>query len=232
MTLTYTTYVNQLANLMVVPTTDTNFLTFLPGCIDYAEQRIYRELDFLKTRVVDATSVFTAANRQFTLPSGTGTFIVVETMSAISQASSGSRHQMVPVTKEWIDAVYPNTTATGTPQYFAPVTDQLYLIAPVPSANFTAEVIGTQRPTALSSTNTTTFITTYCPDLFIAASMIFATGYQRDFGAETDDPKASQSWEAQYQALLGSANREQLRQRFEGAAWTPMTEAPVQPPRA
>lgn len=230
MSLTYTTYVAQLSNLMVISSTDSNFTTFLPGCIDYAEQRIYRELDFLNTRVTDTTRTFGAGLRTFSLPTGTGTYIVVESMNAISQ-SSGTRNQMVPVTKEFIDAVYPNTTTTGTPQYFAPVTNAQYMIAPTPSVNFTAEIIGTQRPTALSSTNTTTFITTYCPDLFIAASMVFATGYQRDFGAESDDPKSGASWEQQYQNLMASVSQEQLRAKFEGAAWTPMIPAPVQPPR-
>lgn len=229
MTLTYTTYVEQLSNLMVIPSTDSNFTTFLPGCIDYAEQRIYRELDFLNTRVVDTSANFDNS-RSFTLSTSNGTFIVVETINAIS---SGSRTPMIPVTKEFLDAVYPNTTTTGTPQYFAPITDQNFIIGPTPSSTtITAEVIGVVRPTALSSTNTTTFITTYCPDLFMAASMVFATGFQRDFGAESDDPKASASWEAQYQALLASAMQEQQRAKFEGAAWTPMVNVPIQPPRA
>lgn len=230
MTLNYTSYVNQLANLMVIASTDSNFTTFLPGCIDYAEQRIYRELDFLNTRVTDTSGTFTAASRNFALPTSIGTFIIVENMNAISN-SSGTRNQMVPVTKEFLDAVYPNTTTTGTPQYFAPISNTQYIVGPAPNVNFTAEVIGVQRPTALSSTNTSTFLTTYCPDLFIAASMVFATGFQRDFGAESDDPKASGSWEQQYQALLASAAQEQLRQRYEGAAWTPMVMAQVQPPR-
>ncbi len=230
MSLTYTTYVDQLANLMVIPSTDSNFTTFLPGCIDYAEQRIYRELDFLATRVVDATTAFENTTRDFTLPTTSGTYVVVETINSISP--SGIRTQMIPVTKEFIDGVYPNTATSGTPQYFAPITDQSYLIAPTPaSSDYVAEVIGVVRPTALSSTNTATFITTYCPDLFIAASMVFATGYQRDFGAESDDPKSAGSWEQQYQLLMASAAQEQLRNRFEGAAWTPMIQAPVQPPR-
>lgn len=231
MTLTYTTYVSQLSNLMVIPSTDSNFTTFLPGCIDYAEQRIYRELDLLHNRIVDATGNFTVNSRDYTLPTGTGTFIVVESINAIS--SGGNRTPMVPVTKEWLDAVYPNATISGTPAYFAPITDTAYIVGPsAVSSNITAEVIGVIRPTPLSSTNTSTFLTTYCPDLFMAASMIFATAYQRDFGAESEDPKASASWEQQYQNLLASAAQEQQRTKFEGAAWTPMINVPIQPPRA
>lgn len=229
MTLDYDSYVSQLSNLMVIPSTDPTFTTFLPGCIDYAEQRIYRELDLMNTRTVDATGSFNTLTRDFALPTTNGSFVVVESMNAIS--AMGDRTPMVPVTKEYINAVYGNTATTGTPQYFATITSTYYLIAPTPDDTYTAEVIGTIRPTALSSSNTTTLITQYVPDLFMAASMIFAFGFQRDFGGESDDPKSASSWEQQYQNLLQSAVREQLRTRFEGAAWTPMADAPIQPPR-
>ena len=44
MTLTYSSYVTDLANLLVVPPTDANYLTVLSNIIDDTEQRIYREL--------------------------------------------------------------------------------------------------------------------------------------------------------------------------------------------
>ena len=227
MSLTYSTYVDQLANLMVIPTTEEKFLIFLPGCIDYAEQRIYRELDFLNTRAVSTTGSFTANARNFSLPAS---FIVVEQMNAI--ASNGNRTPLIPVTKEFLDTVYPSTVGSTTaPAYFAPITSSTFLIGPAPDTTYTAEIIGVQRPTTLSSGNTTTIITDYVPDMFIAASMVFAFGYQRDFGAMSDDPKSAASWEAQYQSLAASAMQEQLRARHEGAAWTPMEQAQVQPPR-
>lgn len=230
MSLNYTTYVNQLSNLMVVPSTDANFTTFLPGCIDYAEQRIYRELDLLNTRAVDATATFNSGSRNFTVPNSNGTFVVVETLSAIS-LSSGTRNQLVPATKDFIDAVYPNASFTGTPKFFATITSTYYIIGPAPNANYTAEVIGTIRPNALSSANSSTPITQYCPDLFMAASMVFAFGYQRDFGGESDDPKSGASWEQQYQSLIASAVQEQFRAKFQGSAWTPMAPSPGPPPR-
>lgn len=229
MTINYTTYVDQLANLMVIPSTDSNFTTFLPGCIDYAEQRIYRELDILNARIIDATGSVQQNVRNFSLPTTYGTYITVETINVLVNSV---RNPMVPVTKEFLDVVYPSqTTATGVPQYFAPISNTTFVCGPVPDQNYSIEVIGTQRPAALSSANSSSFLTQYCPDLFIAASMVFATGYQRDFGAQSDDPKASASWEDQYGKLLMSAKQEQMRTRYEGAAWTAMENVPVQPPR-
>jgi len=215
MSLNYTTYTQQLANLMVIPTTDTNFATFLPGCIDYAEQRIYRDLQLLETEVRDTGGSVAANARAFTLPQTYGAFRVVHGMNLFTAA--GSRQQMVPCSRTFIDFLYPNDTAATSPSYpgfFAMVTDQQVLVAPPPDQVYNVEVIGTIRPAPLASANSTTYLTRDLPDLFIAASMVFATGYQRDFGAETDDPKSAVTWESQYQALLQNANNEETRKKY------------------
>ncbi len=48
----------------------------------------------------------------------------------------------------------------------------------------------------------------------MAAACVFAFGYMRDFGGQADNPNSSQSWEAQYQKLFGSAKGEELRKLF------------------
>jgi hypothetical protein len=105
------------------------------------------------------------------------------------------------------------------------------ILGPWPDANYQVEVIGTIRPTPLSATNTTTFLTTYLPDLFLAASMIFASGYQRDFGSQADNPQQSASWEMQYEKLFASANAEELRKKFSGLGWTSYSNMPSSPVR-
>ena len=94
------------------------------------------------------------------------------------------------------------------------VTDQSIVMAPSPGAAFAVEVIGNIRPTPLSATNTTTFLASYLPDLFFAASMIFVSGWQKNFGAQADDPRMAMSWETQYQGLLSSAKIEELRKKY------------------
>jgi hypothetical protein len=39
--------------------------------------------------------------------------------------------------------------------------------------------------------STTTILSLYVPDLFVAAAMIFMAGYQKDFGSQSDDPQAA-----------------------------------------
>ena len=68
MSLNYGSYVSQISNLIVTSTADTNFNTMLPGMIDYAEGRIYRELDLQNTRVSDTTVTLSSGYNFITLP--------------------------------------------------------------------------------------------------------------------------------------------------------------------
>ena len=82
----------------------------------------------------------------------------------------------------------------------------------------------------LSAANTTTWISTYMPDLFIMASMIYVSAYQRNFGRVNDDPAMAQTYEGQYMALLNGAKMEEFRKRFQASGWTSMSPSPVASP--
>lgn len=233
MSYTYTSYVDQLSNLMAVSSTDPSFVTWLPGCIDYAEQRIYRELDLLATLVTNATGQLTQNTRDFTLP---GTFITVENISVITPAGetadTGTRVPLFPVSLSVIDLLWPSqTSATGTPQQFAMKNNTTIVMGPSPDNSYYVEVRGTQRPDPLSVSNPTTILTTYIPDVFMAASMVYASGFMRNFGAQSDNPQMSQSWENQYQMLKQSAEVEQFRAKFQSQSWSSQKPTPANPPR-
>lgn len=236
MSLNYTTYTAQLANLMVVLSSNADFQTFLPGCIDYSEQRIYRELDLIDTQVTSSAATV-ASNRNFELPSYNGTYIVIDQINVMSSAgtttSNGTRKQVMPTSRDFIDMLYPSgQVATGVPLFFCRANSSSLIFGPSPDAVYTTEVIGTIRPTPLSSLNSSTFLTAYLPDLFMAASMVFASGYMRDFGAQADNQPMGQAWEAQYKLLFQSANAEELRKSYQGDAWTAQTQSQMaSPPR-
>jgi len=61
--LTYTQYVTQIATLAVVEETDPAFVTILPQMITYAENRIYRDLDFLFTSIANTSYGTTVGSR-------------------------------------------------------------------------------------------------------------------------------------------------------------------------
>ena len=226
-------YIQQIAELAVVNQNDVNYLAILPMIITYAENRMYRDLDFLFTSTSITGYAVTNGSRQISIPDGT--IVVSEqinliTPSGTSSPDAGTRVPLLPTTKEYLDAVYGSSQYTGQPQYFAPFNDNLFLVGPFSDATYFVEIIGTYRPASLSSTNTTTFISLYLPDVFIMASMIYISAYQRNFGRQSDDPQMAQSYEAQYQALLKGAAVEEARKKFEAAAWSSQSPATVSSP--
>jgi hypothetical protein len=220
--LTYSQYKTAIAEMAVIPEDDANFLSILPQAITYAENRIYRDLDLLETTSTLVRQL-TANNRQLTAPSGS--FVVTEQLNVITPSTqadpnSGTRNPLLPATKEFLDAVYGAPSYTGMPIYFAPFTDNSWIVGPFPDASYYVEIVGTVRPASLSATNTTTFLSLYFPDIMIMATMIYISAFQRNFGRQSDDPQMAQSYEGQYRALLDGASKEEARKKFEAAAWS------------
>lgn len=234
--LNYTTFVSTIANLMVVPVSDPNYQQILPAMIADGEQRCYRTLDLLDTVVRDSSAALTPNSRNFTLPQSIGMFVVTNNLNVFTPAGSQTnRNQLVPVTRDFLDAVWGNEAAPSTPSvptYYAMISDQTVIVGAAPDANYTIEVIGTIRPTALSSTTPTTYLTNVLPDLFLAACMIFASSYQLNFNAMGDDPQQATAWELHFNKLLDSANVEENRKKYASQAWTSMQPTPyATPPR-
>lgn len=219
-----TSYIGQIATMAVVDQTDPAFLAILPQMITYAENRIYRDVDFLFTSISSTAYSLTVGSRIISVPSGT--FVVPEQINVLSPAGVSNPDQAVrtpllPTTKEFLDAVYGSSTVIGVPKYFCPFDDYTFLVGPYPDANYYVEIVGTYRPASLSATNTTTFISLYLPDLFIMASMIYVAAYQRNFSSALgNDPQMPITYETQYQLLLKSALSEENRKKFEGAGWS------------
>jgi hypothetical protein len=240
--LTYTTYKSQIAEMAVVAENDESFLSILPAMIDYATLRISRDLDLLSNSVSLSGPAYrlNAGNRNlfFNQDLGNGSYFVVSeqinliTPEGETDPDEGTRVPLMPVTKEFLDAVYGSSSVgnRAQPKYFAPFNDTLFVVGPVPDAQYYVEVVGSIRPAPLSETVTSTFISQYLPDLLIMASMIYISAYQRNFGRQSDDPQMAQSYENQYQVLLKSATVEEARKKFEGAAWSSQAPAQVASP--
>ena len=232
--LTYSQYVDQIATMAVVPSTDANFLAILPSMITYAENRIYRDLDLLST--VTTNTSYALANGTRSLTFAMGDFITVQEVNVITPAGTtvpdnGTRVNLLPVTKEWVNRVYGSSSSKDVPTYFAMQTQNTLLFAPWSDGAYTLEIVGTVRPASLSATNTTTFVSTYLPDLLIMASMIYIAAFQRNFSsAMANDPQMPVTYETQYQTLLKSATVEEYRKKFEAGGWTSMSPAVVATP--
>lgn len=229
----YTTYVSQLETMIAMDATDVDFPTIIPAIINYAEMRIYRELDLIATVFRDTSVVLTPSNQNAALPNS---FVTVQGINILTPVggnpASAARTPLIPTSKEVIYALWGDPTVTAQPTMYAMVDQWNALIAPSPDLGYTIESYGTQRPAPLSASNTTTFLTTYLYDLFFAASMIFVSGYMRNFSSSGSDPQMPVNWEQQYEKLFASANVEELRKKSWSDSWTAFSPTPLaQPPR-
>ena len=156
----------------------------LQGAIDYSEQRIYRDFWSLLQTVTTDTSVSTiVGNRQITLPNS---IVAVNGINLFAPAST-RRIPLVPVSRDAVDRVWPVAPMACRDVRHADPVDRHS--RPAARNTYSVEVVGTTRLAPLSATNTSTFISTYLPDMMIAASMVYMSGFQRNFGNMGNDPQ-------------------------------------------
>ena len=63
MSLTYSTFVSSYSNLLEYDSSRPEFVALLPNAIDYAEQRIYRELELITQIARDSSGALTQNRR-------------------------------------------------------------------------------------------------------------------------------------------------------------------------
>lgn len=228
----YNTLVLYLENLLQDQQPSANFTQILPAAIQDAEQRIYRECDFLYTRTVNATLTFVPGNRCLCLPSS---IILIQGVAAVTPAITppyaGTRNQLEIVSLDFIDYAWPTSSQSQSlPEYVAMMDSKTIVVAPTPDKAYTAEITGIFRPDPLSASNPNTYISTTYPDLMVAATMVFMTGYQRDFGSQADDPKMAMSWEQLYQDRKKSVYEEEQRRKGASSGWSQFQQTPLAMP--
>lgn len=232
MSITYNDLVLTLENL-VVDTGSDDFTQILPQAIAYAENRCYRELDFLANRTSDTSVTLASGTRTATVPSAIS---VVEGVSILTPAGqslpTATRVVLERSSLDFLDMMYgAGSATTGTPEFYALKSDVGLVLAPTPASAWKLEITGTVQPAPMASANQTTVLGNYFQEMLIAACMIFLTGWQQNFGAQADNPQMAQSWETQYQTLKSSALEFIQRQKSQDPNWTPFTPTPLSTPR-
>lgn len=218
--LTYAQFSADVAALIPTLTADPNLQAFLPLAIDYAELCCYRDLDFLALH--GTVSLGSAVI-------GVATVAVPSSVVVLESLSYGPNSIPVPqASRDFVAAVFAGS-ANGPPQYFAVVgsasgggwtAGTSVLLGPAPDATYALNGYGTERPTPLSATNTTTWLSLNLPDLFFAKAMELMSGYAKNYGAQADDPRMAMSWSQEYDRIRAGAEMEEMRKKFQAPAWS------------
>lgn len=181
-----------------VESNETTMVSNLDLIIEFAEKRIYRSTDLSEVWKYQQASL--AADDEFvSLPSDT---VVIRSLQAID--GSNNRTFLRQKDLSFLDEYNGNRTTTGTPVYWGWYNDQTLMVAPPPSAEITLELAHTVRPTQLSGSNTTTWLSTNAPDVLLYACLMELATFLKE------EPDIIQEYEkkyqAAYQALIAEEN--------------------------
>jgi len=226
----YNQWSEAVETMLNVPSTEVDLIKIKPRMIEYAELRIYRELDFIST-ITRQTGPLTANSRDVTMPDS---IIILRSMNVITPAATapdaGTRNPLLRVGYDFMDNYWPAVTGSAVvpsvPKFYSLLDNTKVVVAPTPDSAYQAEFVGTVRPAPLSESNASTFLTLNVPDLFLSASLIFGFAYQQNFGAASDDPKTAMSWESTYQTQFAGVNVETIRQKAASVSWSPYQPTP------
>ena len=150
----------------------TDLATAISDFVSLAEAQIERQL---RTRqmIVRANATFAAAAEYGTVPDD---FLEVKAIKI-------NTNPVTNLTFQTIDAMdsLSNTTylSSGKPLYFSVVGGQFRLL-PIPDGEYTAELVYYAKLAKLSNTNTTNWLLTQAPDVYLYGSLLQAAPYLQD----------------------------------------------------
>lgn len=192
-----TTYAILKADLIdLTENNSSDFATESDQFIDTVELRLSRELRNCPELYKHQTSTLTISDPFITKPTDLITMISFQVLSSAAKRTAIEYRDVSYINEYW-----PTRTSTGTPKYYADWNDDVYIVAPTPSAGLIIEINYRKRFEALSSSNTTNWLTANAYDLLLYGCLIEAAIYDKN-------PQMMQMYEKRYQESLAAVNAE------------------------
>lgn len=82
--------------------------------------------------------------------------------------------------RETIQSMYPDTSVTGVPKYYAEWQENYYYLGITPDDDYAFELMMYQQPPALGVTQQTNYLTDNAPDLLLYSTLLEAEGYLKN----------------------------------------------------
>ena len=165
----------------------TDLATAISDFVSLAEAQIERQL---RTRqmIVRANASFAAAAEYGTVPDD---FLETKSIKLDTNPITYLSFQTIDAMDQLSNTTY---LSSGKPLYFSVVGSQFRLL-PIPDGAYTAELVYYAKLAKLSNTNTTNWLLTQAPDVYLYGSLLQAAPYLQD------DARIS-VWSSLYQAGL------------------------------
>jgi len=151
--------------------------TILNGFINDAEFRILREVDSDNNRRYVSANLI-ASTRFIDTP--TDLLIIRSAQIVDSELASGDTNQnrdFLQFRDTSFMSEFNPTATTGVPKYYSNWDETRIVVAPTPNATYTIQLNYILKPTGLSSTNTTTYLSTEFPNGLLYACLVEAYGF-------------------------------------------------------
>jgi hypothetical protein len=151
--------------------------TILNGFINDAEFKILREVDSDNNRRY-VTANLIASTRFIDVP--TNLLIVRSAQIVDSELASGDTNQnrdFLQFRDTSFMSEFNPTATTGVPKYYSNWDETRIVVAPTPDQTYTIQLNYILKPTGLSSTNTTTYLSTEFPNGLLYACLVEAYGF-------------------------------------------------------
>lgn len=210
----YATLVTQIRSFTEVDNTGDTPVTLTDTVVNQlialAEARIYRDVDLHVTRKY-VTTTFTGSSAFINKPAASYVVRWVEVLDA-----AGNRTLLLEKDTSFLIEFWPNRTRTGVPRFWSPWDDTQLYIAPTPPSALSAEIAYTYRPTGLSSTNTTTWLSLNAEAAMLNACLVEASVFLK----QTGDPAQGAMFPAymqRYKEAITALDAEEKLKGTDGA---------------
>jgi len=173
--------------------------------ITNVENKVQRELDLDAFRKFQFSS-FTIGSPFITMPDD----FAFERGVQIKDQITNDRTWLLQRDTTFIDEYNKDRSDTGTPQYYANWDQNTMIFAPTPDAAYEIELWYNKTPDRLSSSNTTTWLSTYAPEILIYGVTVEAFSYLKNPSyVQLYDQKYAQAVQFLAQTQMGRKRRDE-----------------------
>ena len=177
---------------------DTEFTSETDNIIALAEERIYSDVPLHPAFKATNTGSLVAGTSTLTVPTG------IRSIRSFAITVSSMEVFLEQRTDMYLEDYWPNSTQRDIPKFYTRQSEIVLKMAPTPISAFAYTVNAYELPTALSSGNTSTWISTNKANLLLNASMVEAMKFMKNTEKRTE-------WEEDYQTALKPFLAEMVR---------------------
>ena len=172
----------------------------IPTFISLAESSFNRDIRHWR---MDVRTSITLDAQFVDLPSGW-----LETVKIVNSTGEGPQElELIPLA-EMDERRFASNNTAGAPRFYAINGGKIELY-PTPSEAFTASITYVQKPTALSTSNTSNWLLENFPDVYLYGSLAHSAPYLQE------DSRLG-VWAALYQQALSAINLDSDRAKYSG----------------